>query len=289
VGIVFLSVGGTDEAHDLLERVPGSSLVSLTPDTSDIRQIERRVASAYRDALARDDRQQWEDRGWVLAWPAALLTLIYFRRGWTISLGIVLALGLMGVSPGPAHADGLASTLESWLLTPDQRGRLAFEDGRFEEAAEAFQDPLWKGYALYFIGRYPEAAATLARVASADAAFAQGMALVKGREYRPGITAFEAALERDPEHAAAAHNLEIARTILSYLERQREQSDAGEGSEGADEVVFDKEAEGGTEQTMSEKDRIKIESAEQWMRTVETRTSDFLSIRFALEAAEADR
>ncbi|MBW2723231.1 MAG: VWA domain-containing protein [Deltaproteobacteria bacterium] len=289
VGIVFLSVGGTDEAHDLLERVPGSSLVSLTPDTSDIRQIERRVASAYRDALARDDRQQWEDRGWVLAWPAALLTLIYFRRGWTISLGIVLALGLMGVSPGPAHADGLASSLESWFLTPDQRGRLAYEDGRFEEAAKAFQDPLWKGYALYFIGRYPEAAATLARVASADAAFAQGMALVKGREYRPGITAFEAALERDPEHIAAAHNLEVARAILSYLERQREQSDTDEGSEGADEVVFDKEADGGTEQTMSEKDRIKIESAEQWMRTVETRTSDFLRIRFALEAAEADR
>ena len=31
---------------------------------------------------------------------------------------------------------------------------------------------------------------------------------------------------------------------------------------------------------------MKIETAEQWMRTVDTRTADFLRIRFALEAAK---
>jgi len=289
VGVVFLLITDSDEARSLVERVPGSSVVLLTPDTSDVRQVERRVASAYRDALARDDRQEWEDRGWMFAWPAALLTLVYFRRGWTMILGIVLILGIAGVSPAPAQAEGFGSTLEGWFLTPDQRARCAFEDGRYDEAAETFEDPMWKGYALYFIGRYEEAASIFARVASADAAFAEGMALIKSRQYRPGITAFEAALERDPEHAEAAHNLEVARVILAYLERAREESDTGSGSEGADEIVFDKESEGGAEQVLGEKDRIKIESAEQWMRTVETRTSDFLSIRFALEAAEAGR
>jgi hypothetical protein len=44
--------------------------------------------------------------------------------------------------------------------------------------------------------------------------------------------------------------------------------------------------EGGRAQAMGEKDRIKIESAEQWMRTVETSTAEFLSIRFALESIE---
>lgn len=286
VGIVFLTVGSSAETLDLLGRVPGSSVVRLTPDSSDVRRVERRVASAYRNALAKDDRQEWDDRGWMLAWPGALLTLLYFRRGWTMTLGVVFALGGFGLSPGPAHSAGFADTLEEWFFTPDQRGRMAFEDGRYDEAVATFEDPLWKGYALYFIGRYPEAAATFARVASADAAFAQGMALVKDREYRAGISAFESALERDPEHRPAARNLEITHAILVYVERLREQSDTGEGSEGADEVVFDKEMEGGTEQVMGDKDRLKIESAEQWMRTVETRTADFLSIRFALEAVE---
>jgi Ca-activated chloride channel family protein len=145
---------------------------------------------------------------------------------------------------------------------------------------------MWKGYALYVLGRYDEAAAVFGRVASADAANAAGMGLVKGREYRAGITSFEVALERDPDHTIAARNREVARGILAYRERIRGDTDTGDGSEGADEIVFDKESEGGVDQVMGEKDRVKIESAEQWMRTVETRTADFLRIRFALEAAE---
>jgi Ca-activated chloride channel homolog len=284
VGVVFLSVGSSEETLDLLRRVPGASVVSLTSDGSDVRRVERRVASAYRNALANDDRQEWEDRGWVLAWPAALLTLMYFRRGWTMALGIALVVGLAGISPGTAHAGDLQDTLEGWFFTPDQRGRLAFEAGRYEVAAETFEDPMWKGYALSYIGRYVDAASIFDRVGSADAANAAGVARVKGREYRPGIESFETALERDPDHGVAARNLEVARAILAYLERMREQTDTGAGSEGADEIVFDKESKGGAEQMMNEKDRIKIASAEQWMRTVETSTADFLTLRFALEA-----
>jgi Ca-activated chloride channel family protein len=161
---------------------------------------------------------------------------------------------------------------------------VAFDDGRFEAAAELFEDPMWKGYALYFIGRYDDAAETFARVDGAGAGFARAMALLKGRAYRPAIEAFETVVEAHPDHRAAAHNAEVARVILKYLEQMREQSDTGSGSEGADEVVFDEEMEGGTAQVMGESDRMKIESAEQWMRTVETRTADFLTIRFALES-----
>jgi Ca-activated chloride channel family protein len=284
VGVVFLAVGSSDETRRLLDRVPASSVVSLTPDETDVRTVERRVASAYRNALAKDDRQEWEDRGWLLAWPAALLTLLYFRRGWTMILGVVMAVGVLTGSPEAAQAEGLVDTIEHSLLTPDQRGRLAFENGRFDEAAEIFEDPMWKGYALYTVGRYKEAAESFTRVVSAEAGFARAMALLKNREYRPAISAFEGVLERDPQHLAAAHNVEVARAILVYLEQMREASDTGTGSEGADEVVFDKESEGGIAQVMGEKDRMKIASAEQWMRTVETSTAEFLSIRFALES-----
>ncbi len=129
----------------------------------------------------------------------------------------------------------------------------------------------------------------LERLPTAEAAFLQGLAHLKSRGYRPGIIAFETALERDPDNAAAARNLEIARAILAYVERVREQSGTEEGSEGADEVVFDKEADGGTETRIEGQLEAKIESAEQWMRAVDTRTEDFLRIRFALEAAKAEQ
>ena len=289
VGVVFLALGSSGATLDRLARIPGSSVVTLTDDATDVRQIEAHIASAYRDALAQDDRQEWDDRGWLMAWPAALCTLLYFRRGWTMALGLICVLGGLFGSPEKAGAGEPAEAIAGWLLTPDQRGRLAFENGRFAEAAATFEDPMWKGYALYSGGRYDEAALTFKRVPSGEADFARAMALLKGRALRPSITAFESAIERDPNHHAARHNVEVARAVLAYLERVREESDTGEGSEGADKIVFDKEEEGGVSQMMGVEDRMKIESAEQWMRTVETSTAEFLSIRFALEEAAERR
>jgi Ca-activated chloride channel family protein len=245
--VLFLSIGGSESALDELARVPGAAVVRATADRSDVAEIERRVASAYRDALARDERQKWDDRGWMLVWPAALLLAFWFRRGWAMRWILVLGAALSSTAGGPAHADGIVD----WFLTPDQQGRLAYEDKAFGDAV------------------------------------GQGLAYLKGREYRKGITAFETALEREPDHAAAARNLEIANAILAYLERVREQSGTEEGSEGADEVVFDKEAKGGTDTVITGATKMKMESAAQWMRTVDTRTADFLRIRFALEAAKA--
>ena len=136
-------------------------------------------------------------------------------------------------------------------------------------------------------GKYAEAAQVFERLPSAGAAFAEGMAQLKSRGYRPAIAAFETALERNPEHAAAARNLEIARAILAYVERAREQSDTGEEAGiGADDVVFDNEAQRGTETRSGGETEAKLQTAEQWMRSVDTRTADFLRLRFALEATK---
>ena len=282
--VVFLSVGGSKQALDVLTGVPGAAAIRVTSDGADVAEIDRRVASAYRDALARDERQRWDDKGWILAWLVVPLALFWFRRGWTMRWCLVVAAALSGMPGGPVRADGIAD----WFLTPDQQGRLAFKDLEFVEAADLFEDPMWHGYALYRAGKYTEAARVFARPHSAEAAFARGMAHIKGREYRDGIAAFEAALEQDPNHAAAARNLPIVRAILAYIERVREQSDTGEEAGiGADDVVFDNESGRGAETEITGNEKMKMETAEQWMRTVDTRTVDYLRIRFALEAAKA--
>ncbi|MGI9501209.1 MAG: VWA domain-containing protein [Geminicoccaceae bacterium] len=282
--VVFLTIVGAGAAIDDHSNTAGAAQVRATPDGADVAEIERLVASAYRDALANDERQRWEDRGWILAWPAALLLLFWFRRGWTMRWNLALIAVLLAMPEGSARADGIVD----WFFTPDQQGQLAFDDKEFAAAADHFEDPVWRGYAFYRSGQYAEAVQTFARLDTADAVFAKGMAHLKIREYRPGIAAFETALERDPDHAAAARNLEIARAILDYVEQAREQSDTGEESGiGADDVMFDNEAGRGTETTITGEEQTKMQTAEQWMRTVDTRTSDFLRIRFALEAAKA--
>ncbi len=282
--VLFLVANRPDADIGDLQRVPGAAVVRLSPDASDVADIERRVASAYREALARDERQKWLDRGWMLAVPALLLSLLWFRRGWTMRWSLPLAVALAIGLPEPARADGIAD----WFFTPDQQGRMAYDEKRYAEAAELFEDPLWQGHALFRAGRYADAAEVLSRLPTADAAFAEGMAHVRNRAYRDGIAAFETALERDPDHPTAARNLEIARAILAYVERVREQSDTGEESGiGADDVVFDNEAGRGAETTITGEDEPGMQTAEQWMRTVDTRAADFLRIRFALEEAQS--
>lgn len=280
--VLFLSLASRDVSGGSFPG--GATIVRGTPDRSDVAQLNRRIASAYRAALTQDERLDWADKGWILAWPAALLTLLWFRRGWTMRWVLLPAAVSLGGTAGTAQADGWVD----WFLTADQQGRLVYEAGDFAAAGEGFADPQWKGYALYRAGRYAEAAEVLDRLDSAEGAFARGMALVRSRDYRGGIAAFEGAVARDPNHRPAIRNLEIARAILDYVERAREQSDTGEESGiGADDVVFDNTENRGTETRVTAEEQMAATTAEQWMRGVDTRAADFLRLRFALEAAEA--
>jgi Ca-activated chloride channel family protein len=262
-------------------------VVSATPDDADIRRIDGMLNAAYRQALLENADQPWQDRGHWLAWPAALLTLLWFRRGWTMRW-VVVALAMALPSPGPARADGVAD----WFLTPDQQGRLAYERRDFGRAAEHFVQPLWRGYALYRDGQYADAIEVLDRVETAEAAFIQGMAAIRSRAYRDGVRAFETALARDPDYPGAAENLAVAKAIVDYVEEAREQSDTGEDrGEGADDVVLDNEANRGAETEIEtpQEGGDGLMTTEQWMNTVDTRTEDFLRQRFAIEAAQSTR
>ncbi|MFV0513494.1 MAG: VWA domain-containing protein [Jhaorihella sp.] len=283
--VLFLVMLPEGQALAQLERIEDATTVHVTPDDRDIARIERKVRAAYAAALADDDRLQWKDRGGLLAWPAALLAVLWFRRGWTMRWGIAGALALGLGLPAPAHADGWAD----WFLTPDQQGMIAFRNKNFGRAAELFEDPLWRGHALSRSGQYAEAAEVFARIDSAEAAFAEGNARMRNREYRPAIAAYETALARRPDYPEAAHNLEVARATVEYVETAREQSDTGEDSGiGADDVVFDNKEARGTDTQIEGKDKDAAPlSAEQWLSSIDTDMTDFLRSRFLLENAQA--
>lgn len=259
-------------------------VIAVTPDTSDIRRLDGLLNAAYRRAQLDDVAQPWQDRAHWLAWPAALILLLWFRRGWTMRWAALAALSLLA-QPQEAGAEGVAD----WFLTPDQQGRIAFDNRHYARAAELFVDPLWRGYALYRSGQYDDAVLVLDRVETAQAAFIQGMAQIKGRHYRDGVRAFETTLARDPDYPGAAENLETAQRIVAYVEAAQGASDTGEDQGiGADEEVYDNESGQGqeTEREAADAGGGGLLTAEQWMNTVDTRTGDFLRMRFALEAAQ---
>lgn len=65
-----------------IEDVSGMGITRMRTDDSDLRTLLARMASHL--AQAADPESQWQDEGWWLLWPAALLMLLWFRRGWTM-------------------------------------------------------------------------------------------------------------------------------------------------------------------------------------------------------------
>ena len=173
------------------------------------------------------------------------------------------------------------------FFTPDQRGLHAYENLGFQRAAELFVDPAWKGVAAYRSGQYELSASSFGRIPTAQGFFNRGNALMKGRDYRQAVTAYEQAVAEDPSWQEATENLRLARYVVDYIERAREQSDTGDETElSADDYVFDNEEERGREMEITKESTVELESAEKWMRSVDTETRDFLRSRFLLESVQ---
>jgi Ca-activated chloride channel family protein len=258
-------------------------VTKVTADDSDIAGLDRHLNAAYRRAMAEESDQPWDDHGWLLAWPAALLGLLWFRRGWTMRWTFALVLALPLLPAAPARAEGIAD----WFLTPDQQGWLAYRKKHYDRAAELFSDPLHKGYAQYHDGQYPATTEMMARLETPEASFLQGISYIRNRQYREGINAFQTTLDRDPDFPGAAQNLELAKKILDYVESTQEQSGTGDEGEGADEVRYDNTANRGDDTEVPQDDHAPtLLTADQWMNTVDTDTGDFLRQRFAIEAAK---
>ncbi len=283
--IFFLTMLPPGQSLAQFDALNNSTVVPFTADDKDITSLERRIKSAYSQALADDDRVDWQDRGWVLAWPAALLTLLWFRKGWVLRL--VLLTAVVFFPSGPAHAGGW----RNWFLTADQQGQIAMNQKDFTKAGELFEDPYHKGYAKLKAGQYPDAAEIFTKLNTPEAAFSEGMARIRNREYRPAIKAFETALERKPGWPEAKHNLEVSRAILEEVESSREQSDTGEEAGiGADDIVFDNEDGRGAETTVQSQDGDAAPlSSDQWISSIDTDMGDFLKSRFLLENQEQDQ
>ncbi len=173
----------------------------------------------------------------------------------------------------------------SLLLTPDQQGRLFFQQARYADAARTFVDPLWQAAAWYRAGEFKKAAGILTGFDTAEGAFNHGNALAMQGKYEEAVSRYERALALQPEWEDARINLAIAR---QNAERLKQKGGEGTGGKlGADEIRFsnEKSAESsGGEETVE--DPVKFSDTEMrtmWLRRVQTKPADFLRAKFAYQ------
>ncbi|UZT76729.1 VWA domain-containing protein [Ectopseudomonas chengduensis] len=161
------------------------------------------------------------DQGYWLLLPLLLLAACAGRRGWLFCLPLLLML--------PPQSSQAFEFDDLWLR-PDQQGQRLLQAQRPAEAAQRFVDPQWQGKAFYEAEDYAAAAERFAKGDSAADHYNRGNALAKAGELEAALDAYEQALERQPELAAAQHNKALVEEALRQRENQQ-QSGSGDSDE----------------------------------------------------------
>jgi Ca-activated chloride channel family protein len=257
----------------------GVPVATVTLDDADVRWIQRR-AQTHLEQKQADATTRWNDRGWWLTIPVALLGAAWFRRGWTIRWTAVLLLSLALGAPGRAAAADWR-WLDPWL-TPNQQGRLAYERGNYAAAAERFADPMWRGVALYRAGRYEDAVEAFARVDTAESYYNQGNALARLGRFPAAVASYREALRRRPDWPEAKANLALVQRLIRKEKKKDEESE-GEPNDKPDQIQFDDKGKKGKPGQVD----VAKQTAEMWMRNIQTTPRDLLQRKFALETRRA--
>lgn len=278
--VLMLAVAPADKARSPI------GMVEVSVDASDVAAITRRIDTHFENAQADQIGARWRDEGFWLLFPIALLSVLWFRRGVTVPWILLLVLLL----PATGHAQEAkppADFMSLWL-TPDQRGRIAFDRGDYHRAATLFTDPMWRGIAAYRALDYIAAAEAFRKIDTVEGRFALSNADARNHAYEKAIKLYQEVLAQQPDNAAAKTNLAIVTAAFEAAEakrRQEEEAEPDQPSLPPDETKMDKQQKGGKPMEVTPDSLTTPGAAEAWMRAIATTPADFLKLKFAIQAS----
>lgn len=173
-------------------------ITPITLDKSDVEGIAERVRKKLVfQKMEKSSEKEWDDMGWLLIVPAALLVLFCFRRGWSLYWCVppflIFALASCGVKS--RHPD--------WWYSKDYQGQLWENEGDYPKAAELFDDTRHRAVAYFKSGNFESAAALFALDSTSAGHYNRGLALAGLGRYDEAMNALNTAARLDPALRAA--------------------------------------------------------------------------------------
>ena len=260
------------------------------------------------ELTANDDSSVgWNDRGtWILLGLLPLVALI-FRRGWILSILILLPV---------TSQDAYAFKWEDLWLRSDQQAAAAVLKEDFDNSWLA-EHPEWNGIAFYRQNKFEEATAEFSKSSDKVAKFNTGNAKAKDGDLQGAIENYEAAIEIDPEFEDAQFNLDLVRKLLQEQQqrqrgrqddsRESQESNSQDNEASSDQLERSSPNSGqGEEQELEYRDEPRDEEnqlasmedsvdreqdqlMEQWLQKIQDDPTGLLRRRFYYEYQERER
>ena len=229
----------------------GGRYATLTSDRSDLNALlsnDPTQAQSKQGGEKQGLSERFRDRGPWFVLLLLPLAVFGFRRGWLM----VFALALITPS-APVQAFEFS---DLWLRA-DQQAARALDAGDAKRAQALARDPALRASAAYRAEDYDAASEDWAQSTGADALYNQGNALAKAGKYEEAISAYQHALDIDPQLDDAQAN---KRAVEEWLKRQPSDQDKNEqknDKQKSDQQDNKDQQQGGQQQDKQDQDQSK--------------------------------
>ncbi|WP_411728281.1 VWA domain-containing protein [Methyloglobulus sp.] len=221
-----LDVNGLEK----LAQAGNGTYQTLTADDADIQALLSTLATPSQGQGEKNENlllDQWSDKGpWLLLLVLPLAALS-FRKG---LLGLVFFL----ILPLPKNSYAL-DTDKVWQdlwKTKDQQAQEAYNNKKYDKAADLFENPDWKAAAHYKSGAFDKALENLKNSSSANSFYNQGNALAQSGQLQQALDAYKKALKLNPDDSDTLYNKDLVEKALEQQKQdQQENKDNKQGSQ----------------------------------------------------------
>lgn len=170
-------------------------------------------------------------------------------------------------------------------LSPNQQGRYYYEKGDYRAAAEAFENPLWKGVACYRTGDFNAAVLQFARVDTPEGYFNLGDAYAHLGKLDQAAKSFSETLRQRQGFIAAKENLVLVKSLIQKQKDQKKKRppEEQELTFDPDQVKVDEKGKKGKKGKTDQAELTAEQIQKLWMKRLQTTPADFLRMKFAAQ------
>tara|TARA_R110000824_G_scaffold288508_2_gene476631 strand:- start:213663 stop:215468 length:1806 start_codon:yes stop_codon:yes gene_type:complete len=203
---------------------------SLFEENQDLRIVEQ-------------DYDSWAEAGpWLLLLVLPLAALA-FRRGWLLSICMLIL-----ISP---QQQAYALGWKDLWANKNQQGNDAFATQEYDTASQLFEDTGWRAAAHYRDGNYEAALNEFNQMEGLQAEYNKGNSLARLQRYQEAISSYDKVLEEQPDNPDALFNRALVQNLLEQQQREEEQQEQ-EQNEQSQEQEQDSESEQSQSEQQSE-------------------------------------